>query len=91
MTRSILQTYLITSNKLNISSEHICCFAFQKILRHQGHYATSLTRFNVVCTVHHIAIYIDQLDAQILVISLYFPLGALHVSDSLLVHHQRRS
>ena len=38
----------------------------------------------------YIYIYIDQLDAQTPVISLYFSLGALHVSDFLLVHHQER-
>ena len=34
-------------------------------------------------------IYINQQDAQIIVISLYFSLGALHVSN-FLVHHQER-
>ena len=33
-------------------------------------YVTNIVPFNVVCTVH-----------KILVIRLYFPLGALHVSD----------
>ena len=32
----------------------------------------------------------NQQDAQILVISLYYSLGALHVSVFLLVHHQER-
>ena len=45
----------------------------------------TIIQFNAVCTVHHIAIYIyiyiDKLDAQILVIRLYFPLDALRVSD----------
>ena len=33
--------------------------------------------------------YMNQQDAQVLVIRLYFPLDALHVWDSL-VHHQER-
>ena len=45
---------------------------------------------NVVCTVHHTAIYINLQDAQILVISLYFSLDALHVSDFLVRHQERR-
>ena len=47
--------------------------------------------FDVVCTVHRIAICIqvDQLDAQILIMCLYLSLSALHVSDPL-VHHQER-
>ena len=36
------------------------------------------------------SIYVDQLDAQILIICLYLSLSAVHVSDSL-VHHQKRS
>ena len=35
-------------------------------------------------------VYINQLDTQIIVISLYFLLGALHVLDFLLVRHQER-
>ena len=40
---------------------------------------------------HRIAVcrYVDQLDAQILIMCLYLSLSALHVSDSL-VHHQER-
>ena len=34
-------------------------------------------------------IQVDQLDAQILIMCLYLSLSALHVSDSL-VHHQER-
>ena len=41
------------------------------------------------CIVLQCDIYVDQLDAQILIMCLYLSLSALHVSDSL-AHHQER-
>ena len=51
----------------------------------------SYIEFDIVCTVHRTAmcIYVEQLDAQILIMCLYLSLSALHVSHSL-VHHQER-
>jgi hypothetical protein len=43
------------------------------------------TLFNICIYMH-----INQLDAQILVIILYFLLGVPHVFDFLLVHHQEQ-
>jgi hypothetical protein len=49
-----------------------CCMAERR---------QSVLNTAILYTVNIYRVYINQLDAQILVISLYFPLGVQHVSD----------